>query len=106
MESLLLLISFTLKHILKQKQRRKPSIPFERREKWSKMLNRINGIQFERTYCMSKDCFHLLCEKIKNAIGEEEFKSKAYCDKINNTSRSPYFHVHKKRNNDVVCGEI
>ena len=106
MERLLLLIAFTVKHILKQKQQRIPSIPYERRDKWSTMLNRINDIQFNRMQSMSKDCFQLLCEKIKNAVGEEELKYKAYCDKINNTSRSPYLQAHKKRDNGIICGEM
>ena len=53
-------------------RRKKTRIPF------ANVDTMLNDRQFRRMFRMDRDCFHLLCDKIKIAVGEESFKSDAY----------------------------
>ena len=53
---------------------RKKSVP------WSSVDSMLNNRQFRRMFRMTRECFELLCEKIKLSVGEKKFKSKAYIE--------------------------
>ena len=52
-------------------RRKKKRIP------WSYVDNMLNDRQFRRMFRMTRECFALLCENIKVAVGESVFKSEA-----------------------------
>ena len=106
MQTLLLLISFTVKHIIKQKQLCRQSKLPRRKTRFSTIFHRLSDFHFSKMYRMPKPCFMLLCEKIKSKIGENEFKSEAYCDLLNIDSEKPHIKTHQKQNDDIICGEM
>ena len=38
----------------------------------------LNDRQFRRMFRMSRECFDMLCDKIKVSVGEKAFQSEAY----------------------------
>ena len=57
-----------------KKRRKKKRIP------WSHVDQMLNERQFRRMFRMTRECFALLCEKIKISVGESMFKSQVYID--------------------------
>ena len=57
------------------KKRRK-----KKRVLWSSVDLMLNERQFRRMFRMTRECFALLCEKIKISVGESVFKSQVYID--------------------------
>ena len=52
----------------------------KKRIRWSVVLECISDTHFRRIFCMTRECFILLCGKIIASIGESNFKSEAYID--------------------------
>ena len=51
-----------------------------KRVPWSHVDSMLNERQFRRMFRMTRECFHLLCDKIKISVGENTFKSQIYID--------------------------
>ena len=78
---MVLLVSFTLKHIILQEERKRHSKP-KQRIRWSYIIHTLSDNQFKRMYRMSKEYFNLLCERIIASISESEFKAENYIDSL------------------------
>jgi hypothetical protein len=51
---------------------------FRQRRSWFRFCNNMTNNQFRRYFRMSKECFEVLCDKIIENVGEDEFKT---CDR-------------------------
>jgi hypothetical protein len=49
--------------------------PWRQRKSWEEFSANLTEQQFRRYFCMSRDCFDLLCTKIKINVGEGAFRS-------------------------------
>ncbi len=59
------------------------------RKSWDKFSADLTKQQFCQYFCMSRECFDLLCTKIKINIGEVAFKSEEYLCESLSTLRPP-----------------
>lgn len=82
---------------------------------WDEFVHSLSDKIFRRTFRMSKACFKLLCIRIRNTVGEEEFKSEEYLrtqqnmendeTPINNKKRK-MFYARTFNPGECICGEV
>ena len=58
------------------------------RPTWEAENQRISDRNFYRLFRMTRPCFKKLCNRIEKAIGEEEFKSESYLNRLKSQGRS------------------
>jgi len=70
----------------------------------------LSEFQFRRMFRMPRGCFEELCTSIKNAVGEDEFKSEEYLRNIKEEGASSIpgrmHHAHVGQSGGHICGEI
>lgn len=85
---------------------------FRQRMSWKSFHNKLTDRQFRRYFRMSRECFHLLCDKIKKNIGEREFKSEAYLERFrhaaagNKLNTTNILRAHEMSTGGFIAGEI
>ena len=81
---------------------------FRQRKSWSRFQYNMTDRQFRRYFRMSRECFHYLCEKIKENVGESEFKSESYLQKLGSgvEKSSPQYQNFMKGHEDSTGGFI
>lgn len=80
-------------------RRKKKRIP------WEYVDSMLNARQFRRMFRMTRECFHLLCEKMKITVGESEFKSEAYINAFLNKKGSIY-NANCETTGGFISGEV
>ena len=80
-------------------RRKKKRIP------WEYVDSMLNARQFRRMFRMTRECFHLLCEKMKITVGESEFKSEAYIHAFLNKKGSIY-NANCETTGGFISGEV
>ena len=91
-------LSFVLSNNAKQRRPKK-------RVPWSSVDSMLNNRQFRRMFRMTRECFELLCEKIKLSVGEKKFKSEAYIELYLNHPGNLY-HANCATTGGYISGEI
>lgn len=82
------------------------------RKSWSKFESKLTDRQFRRYFRMPRECFEYLCERIKENVGEHEFKSEQYLkdykngDAGNKLKFANILHAHEATTGGFICGEI
>ena len=80
------------------------------RSTWEKENEQISHSQFYRLFRMTRPCFKKLVKKIRNAVGEKEFKSQTYLENLNDlgysTQESRMYQARKLTNGEDVSGEV
>ena len=80
-----------------------------KRKTWNNEQCRFSDVMFYRLFRMDRNCFNQLCNRIKSAVGEKDFKSEWYLqqlDDTDNTDRTS--RIHRARNNTsgkTISGE-
>ena len=73
-------------------------------------MNRISDRLFYRLFRMHRPCFKRLCRKIEHAVGEKEFKSENYINKLkkqgHSTREGSMLIAHTAKNGDYIPGEV
>ena len=89
-----------------QARARKP----KERKSWSQEQDRFSDRMFYRLFRMSRGCFNLLCDKIKSAVGDYEFKSEVFLDGLkmagHSTHESSMYNNLITYNGDYISGEM
>ena len=80
-------------------RRKKKRIP------WQYVDSMLNERQFRRMFRMTRECFHLLCEKMKITVGESEFKSEAYINAFLN-KKSSIYNANCETTGGFISGEV
>jgi hypothetical protein len=85
---------------------------YRHRKRWSEFEVKLTDRQFRRYFRMSKECFHLLAERIETNVGEETFKSESYLDDLMH-SKSPkdiavikMMKAHEGSTGGFISGEV
>ena len=52
------------------------------RKSWREGSKRFSGRMFYRLFRMHRPCFNRLCARIEKAVGQKEFKSENYIDRL------------------------
>ena len=55
-----------------------------KRRTWYDFQSNLTNRQFRRYFRMSRECFNLLCDQIKENVGEREFKSESFLQEFLN----------------------
>ena len=80
-----------------------------KRKKWSIEQQRFSDNMFYRLFRMSHDCFNQLCKDIESEIGEKQFKSERYINKLeSHTVHNNYTHLHHEQKmtvGETISGE-
>jgi hypothetical protein len=107
------LTSFTLyyarkKRLSRIKRKAAANRKFRQRRNWSHFKNNMTPTQFRRYFRMTKQCFQLLCEKIIDNVGVEEFKSEAYLKEVLESAGPEHniMKAHIATTGGFICGEI
>jgi hypothetical protein len=82
---------------------------FRRRKSWEEFQSNLTERQFRRYFRMSKECFELLCNKIKNNIGEKAFKSEDFLwQHLNRYADNKFYFqdAHEQSTGGIISGEI
>jgi hypothetical protein len=81
---------------------------FHQRRSWFRFCNNMTNNRFRRYFRMSKECFGVLCDKIIENVGEDEFKSEFYLrQKVQEGTRlSNLMKAHQSTTGGFICGEI
>ena len=85
--------------LLAQLRRNKVRIP------WATINERISDRHFRRMFCMTRECFALLCSTIISKVGEKEFKSEAYIDAFLKGT-DPMYEANTKTTGGYISGEV
>ena len=87
-------------------EKRKPRL----RTTWKSENARFSNRMFFRMFRMHRACFVHLCEKIERAVGEKEFKSEKYIEKLmrerHSSKEGSMMAAHVKKNGPYIPGEI
>ena len=65
-------------NIIQQRKNASKERKFGQRKSWAAFRYNLNDRQFQRYFQISKECFELLCDRIRSNVGEREFKSDVY----------------------------
>ena len=80
------------------------------RKSWSEENKRFSDRMFYRLFRMHRPCFNRLCSRIQSAVGEKEFKSENYIEKLkrlgSSTPESRMFHAAQSTSGTYILGEI
>ena len=89
---------------------------WRQRKSWDDFSADLTERQFRQYFRMSRECFDLLCTKIKINVGEEVFKSEEYLRKLLSALTPPesvaeaqmrnMFQTHYMHTGGFICGEI
>ena len=84
-------------------------LPKERKI-WSVEEKRFTDRMFYRLFRMSRSCFKLLCDRIKDAVGDYEFKSELFIEGLksagHSTKESSIYNNSIGYNGDYISGEM
>ena len=62
---------------------------WRQRKSWEDFSASLTDWQFRRYFRMSRECYDLLCKKIRAHVGEEEFKSEEYLEDLTKSLAPP-----------------
>jgi len=81
---------------------------FRQRKSWAAFQSNLTDRQFRRYFRMSKECFDLLCDRIKSNVGEREFKSEVYLKQLldSDLKSNNILKAHKETTGGFISGEI
>ena len=88
---------------------------YRKRQEWSWFVHYMSHRVFRRYFRMSKDCFSTLCSRIETNVGEHQFRSEEYIDRLYDgdygNSRSMILftnlaHAARKSIGDFISGEV
>ena len=86
-----------------------------KRREWSWFVHYMSHRAFRRYFRMSKDCFSTLCSRIETIVGEHQFRSEEYIDRLyddnyRNSRNMILFtnlaHAARKSIGDFISGEV
>ena len=72
-------------NIIQQRKNASKERKFGQRKSWAAFRYNLNDRQFQRYFQISKECFELLCDRIRSNVGEREFKSEVYLKHFRHT---------------------
>lgn len=85
----------------------------KKRFMWKDYINSVPDKHFRRTFRMSKGCFMELCKRIRNAVGEDTFKSEEYITTFQekdvtsiNYKKRRMAHARAFTSGECICGEV
>ena len=58
---------------------------WRQRKRWEDFSTSLTDRQFRRYFRMPRECFDLLCKKIRANVGEDKFKSEEYLEDLTNS---------------------
>ena len=81
---------------------------FRQRKSWAAFQSNLTDRQFRRYFRMSKECFDLLCDRIKSNVGEREFKSEVYLKQLSHIDlkSANILKAHEATTGGFISGEI
>ncbi len=89
---------------------------WHQRKSWEEFSAALTEHQFCCYFQMSRECFDLLCTKIKSNVGEGAFKSEEYLSELQFTLAPPnsmaeslmrrLAHGHSIYTGGIICGEV
>lgn len=62
---------------------------WRQRKRWEDFSTSLTDRQFRRYFRMPRECFDLLCKKIRANVGEDKFKSEEYLEDLTNSLAPP-----------------
>lgn len=80
----------------------------EEKIRFSVVSKRLKEKHFHLMFRMDRECFDALCDTIKNAVGEKEFKSEAYLQELYHmkTKEGQMYRCNILSTGGYICGEI
>ena len=72
-------------NIIQQRKNASKERKFGQRKSWAAFQYNLNDRQFQCYFQISKECFELLCDRIRSNVGEREFKSEVYLKHFRDT---------------------
>ena len=83
---------------------------FRQRRRWDEFKKKLTKRQFRRYFRMELECFDELANKIETTVGEDNFKSEAYLDKMRKdktlSKKSSLDYCHRKSTGGFIPGEL
>ena len=89
---------------------------WRQRKSWEEFSAALTDRRFRRYFQMSRECFDMLCTKIKSNVGEGAFKSEQYLSELLSTLAPPnsvakrqmrgIARSHYMYTGGIMCGEV